>query len=106
VPNFLDNCAEVRSTTIVLYFIFSHSYPSKKIDFDSWEFRGMIYLHIIWEANALKHFQSVRREDEFDFVLHHVCSCGHEQREHLSDLMDSSNEECSLGGCDCIRFLP
>ena len=60
---------------------------------------------VIWENNAAKRFRSVRREDGFDFVIHHVCSCGHELCDHTYGIMDSSNEKCNIDGCSCNAFL-
>lgn len=42
----------------------------------------------------------------FEYIVNHFCSCGHEQRDHMIDIVESKNGSCNIDDCNCIGFFP
>jgi hypothetical protein len=45
-------------------------------------------------------------DPEYDYIIHHICACGHEQRHHTVAILDENTSECEMEGCLCWRFVP
>lgn len=46
-----------------------------------------------------------RNKLSIDYIISHVCSCGHDFCDHDSDILDENNNKCTIEDCSCWRFL-
>ena len=118
--NFFDNFTELKSlfnmegfseTWQIIIFIFTSkskcgSYISNKDSKEAICLSHSISCSIICKNIQNKHIRAASDENDFDFILHHICWCGHEQSDHKFDILYENISECKTVGCVCRRFFP
>ena len=99
---------ELTDQPVLVYFLLTavETDNPKKIHFYSYSFRGIFHISLFLKKIQLDEFRSVREENDFDFILHHICWCGHEQSDHKFDILYENISECKIVGCVCSRFSP